>query len=614
MQDGNYAFVPNKEMIDNLQISILSSPIVFVPHYDVLYLKRTLKHMVQNHILDIKDNLYVEENQICFCNTYAFSENKKNTANDIEYVRNLFDNPFSSSIRFEDGTYDAFLKIKDISNTNEDEQTAFDKSCIFIFENIIDELNSPKVQYALLKFAQCYEEGKLPQLTTIIIIDNKPSSMLPREIQKFVRVVEIPYPTINERKIMVEYWLNKISSTNQSYAEKIKDELGHALGGLTFFEVNSILRTISYAKTNHYLNRSCIRYAFEEKKKIVQKSGLLDVEEPDVKFKDVGGLYGLKYDIEQTKTTYFDDIYASRRAALSYPKGILIIGMPGCGKTMIAKAIAEHFHIPLLKMDISKIQGKYYGESEENLKKALKIAEMSSPCVLWIDEVEKAFSGAEGRGHSDPLMIRVMGQFLTWQQEHNEPVYVVATANDAMRDEFMRKGRFDEVYFVNFPDRDEVESIFLSKLEKYREKTEFYNFSKCPSKFDENTNDETRVAFEKLISSMCSESVKFTGAEIEYAIKRTMELLYNKYVECKKNSPVDMCDDENLRSIVEYKDFQEQVNNMAPYVMFKSCRKARKADSTNKEHDNKYSETAIDRIFDLFDQYKFKDASKIKKI
>lgn len=605
MEFKHYAYVLSDVMVKELLTGILSSPIIYIPHYDLSYLKGTLSYMVNNRILQS-----IDSTKICFCNTFAFSENKKETNANIKYAKNLSDNFFSSNIKFEDGVYDAISRITNISYVQEIEKSDFDENRIFVFENIIEELKSPKAQYSLLKYAQCYEEGKLPSEMTIIIVDNKPTSELPQEIEKFIRVLDIPYPNINERKAMIDYWLDKISSINKDKAEKLKEDLALALGGLTFSETNSILRTISCAKTDRFLNKSCITEAFEEKQRIVQKSGLLEVVKPDVKFEDVGGLFVLKADIDNTKSIYFEDISAPADAALSYPKGLLIIGMPGCGKSMIAKAIAEHFHIPLLKMDISKIQGKYYGESEENLKKALKIAEMSSPCVLWIDEVEKAFSGADGKGQTDSLMIRVMGQFLTWQQEHKEPVYVVATANDAMRDEFMRKGRFDEVYFVNFPDKDEVKSIFLKKIKKYLDKEDFYNFGKCPSLSEKNSSNEDKDTFERLISSMCSDSVKFTGAEIEHVIKLTMELRYKEYVDRKRDNLNENYVEADNSSIVEYKHFEEQIEKMSPYIMYKSSHKAREKDS--KKDDNKYKDTAIDRIFDLYDQYKFKEASSQK--
>lgn len=605
MEDKNYAFIPNWRMIDNLQIGILSSPIIYIPHYDFLYLKKTLNFMVQNKILGIK------KEQICFCNTFAFSENKKNEADEIEYINSLSDESISSRIRFEDGAYDAFKRIMDICYATEDDKSDFDKCLVFVFENITEELNVAKVQYALLKYTQCYEEGKLPQCLTIVIVDNKPASVLPREIEKYIRVVDIPYPDINDRKKIINKWLcNKSRAQDARLHEDIENELSLILGGLTFYEVNSILRTISLAKSNGYLNKSCIKYAQDEKRKIVQKSGVLEVVDTNIALKDVGGLENLRKDINKAKDIYFSDMSLSKGSGLSCPKGILIIGMPGCGKSMIAKAIATEFNVTLLKLDISKLLGKHYGESEQNLQKALQIAEMSSPCVLWIDEVEKAFAGADGKSNSDALMMRVMGQFLTWQQERDTLVYVVATANDTMRSEFMRKGRFDEVYFVDFPNKEEVRAIFLQKLKKYINYSDIYDFSELALDNNMNANSKNED-FIRLIDSMCSDDgqIRFSGAEIECVVKLGIEEFFKIYKKNREDIKISHpeCNDFPLVKVT-YNVFQDQVDLMKDYVMYKSCNKSKRdilQDGVcNIEH------TAIDRIYRLQEQYNLKPASK----
>ena len=247
----------------------------------------------------------------------------------------------------------------------------------------------------------------------------------------------------------------------------------------------------------------------------------------DISLDMVGGLDNLRSDIEK-KARIFQNLEFSQssKVRVTLPKGILILGMPGCGKSMIAKAIANEFSFPLLRLDISRLMGQYVGQSEENLRKALTIIEATNPCVLWIDELEKAFAGSQGRGgQEDSLVVRLMGTFLTWMQERTTPVYIVATANDVMRPEFMRKGRFDEVYFVDFPRQKECEQILRKKIERFTKKengvSSIYDFSKV-------LNNLKGVA-EMMNSHETSEfSEGFSGAEIECVVNTVVE---NKFVD-----------------------------------------------------------------------------------
>ena len=150
------------------------------------------------------------------------------------------------------------------------------------------------------------------------------------------------------------------------------------------------------------------------------------------------------------------------------PKGVLIAGVPGCGKSLTAKVTAQLFNVPLLRLDMGKIMGKYVGESEENMRKAIALAETIAPCVLWIDELEKAFAGINGSGNE--VTVRLFGTFLTWMQEKSSPAFVVATANDITKlpPELLRKGRFDEIFYVGLPNNEERQKIFEIHIKKRR--------------------------------------------------------------------------------------------------------------------------------------------------
>ena len=218
---------------------------------------------------------------------------------------------------------------------------------------------------------------------------------------------------------------------------------------------------------------------------------------------DIGGLENLKEWLAR-KAKVFSNLDKAIKFGVDVPKGIMIIGMPGCGKSLTAKATASLFEIPLVRLDVGRLLGKYVGESEENMRKALKLSEAISPCVLWIDEIEKAFAGVGGDGGGNDVTTRLFGQFLTWMQEKTKPVFVVATANNIsdLPPELLRKGRFDEIFFVDLPTQEERKNIFQIHLNKHSQT---------------NISDIDRLA---------ELSKYFNGAEIEEAVKEAMFLSY----------------------------------------------------------------------------------------
>ena len=198
------------------------------------------------------------------------------------------------------------------------------------------------------------------------------------------------------------------------------------------------------------------------------KSGILEMIPLKESVSDIGGLENLKRWL-QRKAKVYRQINKALDFGVDMPKGILIAGVPGCGKSLTAKVTAKLFEVPLLRLDMGKILGKYVGESEENMRKAIKLAEAISPCVLWIDELEKAFAGISGSGNE--VTIRLFGTFLTWMQEKTSPAFVVATANDITKlpPELMRKGRFDEIFYVGLPkpeERRKIAEIHIAKRRK----------------------------------------------------------------------------------------------------------------------------------------------------
>jgi SpoVK/Ycf46/Vps4 family AAA+-type ATPase len=227
----------------------------------------------------------------------------------------------------------------------------------------------------------------------------------------------------------------------------------------------------------------------------------LELVNSNVKISDIGGMDILKSYLE-TKAKVMENMSMAQRYGVRVPKGVFIVGMPGCGKSLCAKAAAAEFNAPLLKLDMGSMMGKYVGESESNLRKAIRIAEAAAPCILWIDEVEKAFSGVGGE-NSD-VVTRMFGYLLTWLQDKTSSVYVIATANDANKlpPELKRKGRFDEIFCVNLPNDEERKAIFGVHLNKKGKALV-----------------SLKVDYDKLLKP----TVGFNGADIESVVDETVE-------------------------------------------------------------------------------------------
>lgn len=291
-----------------------------------------------------------------------------------------------------------------------------------------------------------------------------PALLLPNDLEKDVTIVEFELPSFEEIRAV----LKQMIETNR-HSGRIKidlndeeeERLAKAALGLTLHEAeNAFARAMV---EDGKLDISDVDVILEEKRQTIRKSGILEFIKSDLNIDDVGGLQNLKRWLIKRNKSWLD---SAARYNLPAPKGVLITGVPGCGKSLVAKAVSALWQVPLLRLDVGKIFSGIVGSSEENMRRAIQTAEAIAPCVLWIDEVEKGFGGISGPSGDSGTSTRVFGTFLTWMQEKTKAVFVVATANNisALPPEMMRKGRFDEIFFVDLPTHNERREILKLHL------------------------------------------------------------------------------------------------------------------------------------------------------
>lgn len=331
-----------------------------------------------------------------------------------------------------------------------------------VLRDIQDFIEEPKVKTLLQLIAQRKLYDRDFEVTIIIV-----SSVLkvPTELEKYVSYLEISFPTEDEINTLIDEHIEVNAYDKSKFTDEDREKLMPSLKGMTCFEIDRMLDMAM--SSNGSLSADDREMILQHKKQMVKKSGLLELIDTKEKIEDIGGLDALKKYMTN-KAYVIKHLPEAMKFNVAIPKGVFIVGMPGCGKSLCAKASAALFEVPLLKMDMGSMMGKYVGQSEENLRRAIRIAEAAAPCILWIDEIEKAFSGIGG---NNDIMTRMFGYFLSWMQDKTSSVYVLATANNAdnLPPELKRKGRFDEIFCVNLPNEEERMAIFNVHLAKRKQ-------------------------------------------------------------------------------------------------------------------------------------------------
>lgn len=348
---------------------------------------------------------------------------------------------------------------------------------------------------------------------TIILLS--PLLKIPTELEKEVTVIDFALPTAEQLGQMLEDVISSVRRQGKveiNLDKRQRGKLVQACLGLTENEAtDAIAKAIIQAENR--LDGDAIEAVTAEKQQIIRKSGLLEFYASEERIGNVGGLETLKSWLRKRERAFSAE---ARAFGLPEPKGILLVGVQGCGKSLVAKSVANSWRMPLLRLDVGRLFASLVGSSEENLRNAIKVAESIAPVVLWVDEIEKGFSGVGSSNISDAgTAARVFGSFITWLQEKKAPVFVIATANAVhhLPPELVRKGRFDEIFFVDLPDVNERTAIWRIHLNKR---------NRQPEQFDLPT------------LGMASDGL--SGAEIEQAV------IAGLYEAFDKNRPLVMSD------------------------------------------------------------------------
>jgi ATP-dependent 26S proteasome regulatory subunit len=315
---------------------------------------------------------------------------------------------------------------------------------------------------------------------TLVILS--PVLRIPSELEKEITVVDYPLPDIGELDRLLDGIIDSLKGNSQIRTNMAGDErevIIKAAQGLTSGEAENV-----FAKSLVERHQLDLEVIISEKEQIIRKSGMLEYYPATEEFANVGGMNSLKSWLQMRSVAFTE---RAREFGLPQPKGVMLMGIQGCGKSLCCKSIASLWRMPLLRLDTGKIFSGLVGSSEENVRKAISIAESVAPCILWVDEIEKGFAGIQSSAYSDAgTTARVFGSFITWLQEKTAPVFVVATANDITQipPEFMRKGRFDEIFFVDLPSDKERQEIFEIHLKKRKRNPVNYDLGMLSSRTD----------------------------------------------------------------------------------------------------------------------------------
>lgn len=391
-------------------------------------------------------------------------------------------------------------KEKILSNIEEKITKGEDVHNLFLLKDITGYFSSHEFLRRFRDLPAIIEENR--SVNSICIL-SPTLSEIPPELEEDIVVLELSLPDYEEIAEMVSKTYGHLMPS--TWHASTRSILYRSLQGLSMDNIRRVIRK-AISLNNGSLNEDCISSIQDEKQQIIKKQKILDYYPHKEALEHIGGLSEIKKWFAEREHVFRLSRDKIETLGLDVPKGLLLIGVPGSGKSLCCKALAGIWNLPLLRLDAGRLFGSTVGESEKNIRRCIQLAEAVSPCILWIDEIDKAFGGVSGYQGDSGTQLRVFGTFITWLQEKEKPVFVIATANEPknLPPELWRKGRYDEVFFVDLPSVEEREEIFRIHLEK-------------------RLHGLRRINLRELAQN----SQGFTGAEIEQAVKDSVVTTFN---------------------------------------------------------------------------------------
>ncbi|MDB6054361.1 MAG: ftsH 2 [Verrucomicrobiales bacterium] len=420
----------------------------------------------------------------------------------------------------------------------------FVEPAIFVLKDFHSHIgkSSPNVIRRLKEIAG----GLKGSFKTIVIVS--PILELPVELEKEVTVLNFPPPGVAELGLVLDRVIEEtkdLPDIRVCISPESRIKLIQASMGLGISELENVFAKI-IIKSKGFSDAD-LPEILAEKKQLIRKSGLLEFYESPESFSSVGGMAQLKDWLQKRKAALLPN---AREFGLPAPKGVLLLGVQGCGKSLCAKAVSAEFQLPLLRFDMGRMFGSLMGSSEENVRRAIALAESIAPSILWVDEIDKAFTGIQNHGASDGgTTARVLGTFLTWLSEKQAAVFVVATANEVshLPPELLRKGRLDEIFFVDLPSVDERKEILGIQLRKRR---------RDPERFD--------------LQLLAEKSEGLSGAEIEEAVISALFEAFSEEGDLENRHLLDVIHE----TVPLSRTMEEQIGNLRSWAKGRARRAA----------------------------------------
>jgi len=391
------------------------------------------------------------------------------------------------------------------------------RQVLLVFKDLPEFFDEPKVVRKLLDLIATPDEHTVFFLAT--------STELPTLLEKEATLVDVPLPGESELRDVLMLNLRQLARDHKGtfqVSQSLVERVVRAALGLSERQADCVFRRA--VTDDQEFDEEDLDLINQQKRQIIAKSGVLEFCEHSERLADVGGLDGLKTWLAQRQGAFLDK---ARAYGLPQPKGVFLLGVQGCGKSLVSKAISAAWHMPLLRLDVGSLFSSFIGKTEENLRNSLRVAESIAPCVLWVDEIEKGFSGVSGSGNTDGgTTARVFGTFITWMQEKQAPVFVVATANsiEDLPPELLRKGRFDEIFFVDLPTPHERRDIFRIQLARKKRDPARYRLEDLARAADGFSGAEIEEAIVAAMYTAFAADREFTTEDVLAAMEETAPL------------------------------------------------------------------------------------------